>query len=425
MTDQAQEHSVRSPSSAHRWRRCAGSINAERGLPDRVGIEAAEGTLFHEHAEVCVVTGLDPQAMLPGVECVVSGHKVVYNDEMAMHLQGGINYIYNRMETATWETKNPVLMVEQRVKIEPWTLEPGGFGTSDLCMILADEKRIVVFDWKYGLIAVSPYKNDQLMLYALGCWESLASTHFAGVDPFEIEVELTIWQPRVPGAGGTWKTTMGDLLLEGEQIKIDAAATYEFDAPRTPGTKQCQYCKASATCAELARYNLEQFSLRFDDIDDSLEYGIELPDPDISSWTPERRAYVLLHKKVFERWFKKLHEDALVAFSQGQDYPFMKMVTGKSGDRYYRESQKETVIKILTEELKGKKISPVIHEPISPAQAQKALGKKKYDLLLKEYVEIPPGKPILVPETDPRIALPNLGEQLAEALNGLEDDGDE
>jgi len=44
-------------------------------------------------------------------------------------------------------------------------------------------------------------------------------------------------------------------------------------------------------------------------------------------------------------------------------------------------------------------------KPITLAATEKLLGKKRFEELLKDYVERPPGKPTLVPETDKREAI--------------------
>jgi hypothetical protein len=417
MTDETQEHSIWSPSSSHGWRRCPGRINAEKGLPDRVGPEAAQGTLFHDFAEIALRLGIDPGFFKVGLKEVIDGHEVEYDHDMVTYIREGIEYIHFRM--GQYGEVPVILMIEQRVKIEPWTGEPGGFGTSDICIIFPTLRRIIVFDWKYGKIVVSPIENDQLTLYCLGCWESFAGEIF-GWDATDIDVEFIIWQPRVPNGGGAWDTTMEKVLAEGEKIKVDAEATRDPNAPRIPGTKQCLYCKAAPTCKELAHHNLTQFKIRFDDIDDSLEYGIDLPDPGIDEWTPERKAFVLLHKSLFERWFKKLHEEAILNASLGKPLPLTKVVAGNAGHRYWKNKKKaeEELIKLVGA-AKAKKV-----ELITPAVAQKLVGDATYKKYLKEFVDQPAGKPIVVPETDPRKEIPTIGQEFDRLMADEMENGD-
>ena len=46
-------HAKLSASGAHRWTQCAGSVNAEEGLPNTTSIYAEEGTLAH-HVASCI-----------------------------------------------------------------------------------------------------------------------------------------------------------------------------------------------------------------------------------------------------------------------------------------------------------------------------------------------------------------------------------
>lgn len=399
MTDESQEHATRSPSGSHRWRRCAGSINAERGLPDKVGIEAAEGTLFHEHAEICLRDGLEPHDLPTGEKREVSGHIVAYNQEMIDNMYAGLDWIRERLSSEA------LLYVETRVWIEPYTLEDNGFGTSDVAIVYVKRRKIIIFDWKYGKVPVSPFRNDQATLYTLGVWETIAGELFDW-DPTGIEVEIMIWQPRVPGAGGSWETTMEEVLAEGDQIRIDAAATYDPDAPRTAGLKQCMYCKARAKCPERAAYNLELFDLHFEDIDEAIEWGPDVIPPImpvLEEWTPERRSYVWLHRKSFTRWLQELHDAIMLDAMADKETPFVKVVQGNAGRRAYKDEGKAKTV--LVKEL-GAKVA-VIESLITPAVAEKKLGKKKYRERLAEYVTQPEGKPLLVPVTDTRDKLPS------------------
>lgn len=418
MTDETHEHSIWSPSSSHGWRRCKARIRAEKGIPDKVGREAAEGTIFHEHAELAVRLGIDPGYFRTGQKELIDGHEVAFDEEMIRHLRDGIEYLKFRM--GEHGDVPVILMVEQKVNIEPFTGEPGGKGTSDICIIFPTLRIILVFDWKYGKVVVSPVENDQLSLYGLGCWQSFAGDIFEW-DPTDIDVEFIIWQPRVPGGGGSWPTTMEKLLAEGEKIRQDAEETRDPNAPFTPGPKQCMYCKAAPKCAALAQYNLELYSLHFDEIADSIEFGIDVPEPDLDGWTDELKAWVLLHKAMFERWFKRLHEEALRDAARGKPLPHLKMVAGNQGRRFYKD--KTAARRILIQELGKDKA--VIEEIITPPVAEKLLGAKRYREMLAPYVDQPPGKPILVPETDPRKELPSMGQEFDRLMADDDDENGE
>lgn len=415
MTEEINEHSTRSPSGSAAWRLCPGKINAERGLPDKVGREAAEGTLFHEGAEICLLTGIEPRFLPHGEPRLISGHTVSWNQEMCDHLTAGLDYLAELIEPGD------LVFIETRVRIEGYTLEEGGFGTSDVIIIKVAKRKIIVFDWKYGKIAVSPIENSQEILYGLGAWETVAGEIFDW-DPTDIEVDLIIWQPRIPDGGGLWSTTMEWMLQEGHQIRIDAAATYDPDAPRVPGDKQCRYCKRRGRCAEEASWRLATIGLRFEEIDQKIEW-----DPnsapvldDVSEWTEERRSYVWLHRKGIIRWLEKLGELIADDYRHGRPTPFIKAVQGNAGHRAYKPDALEAVKAYLTEALGADKA----FEPaklISPAVAEEKLGRKRYREDLALYVDQPEGKPILVPVTHKKTAIPPI----AARFDSIEEDESE
>ena len=313
-----------------------------------------------------------------------------------------------------------IIRVEEQVRIEPWTLERGGFGTSDVIIIYPDRREIIVFDWKYGKIAVSPVENDQEVLYALGVWETVAGEIF-NWEPEDIAVKLIIWQPRVPGGGGEWETTMEWLLQEGQQIRIDAAATYDEDAPRIPGGKQCQYCKFQPKCPEFARWNLKQIGLKFEDIDEGIELDVSPPlDEAFGEWTPERRSYVWLHRKAITRWLKMLGEQIMFDYQKGRDTPMIKAVPGNRGHRKWRDEEMAAVRAYLDANVDPDKA----WTPITPAALQELIGKKRYEEDLKDYVTQSEAKPMLVPLTDTRKAIPSNMVHF-EGIDPDEEDGEE
>ena len=397
MTEEIQEHSTRSPSGSAAWRRCPGKINAERGLPDRVGREAAEGTLFHEAAETCLKGGIDPQFLPQGETRIVSGHTVAFNQEMVDSMLGGLDLLDELIEPGD------IVRIEEKVWIEPYTLEDGGFGTADVIIIKVKKRKIIVWDWKYGKIAVSPIENDQECLYGLGVWETVAGEIFDW-DPTDIEVELIIWQPRVPGGGGRWPTTMEWLLEEGNRIRIDAAATYDPNAPRIPGLKQCEYCKAKKKCMEYVAYNLDLINLRFEHIDESIALDVTPPlVEDFDQWTPERRSYVWLHRKSITKWLQALHDEIMLDAIADEPTPLLKVVKGKGGRRKWKPKQIKAVGTYLETTI-GKDKAWV---PITPAVAEGLVGKKKFKEDCALYVDQSDPKPMLVPITDTRDPLPS------------------
>lgn len=408
-------HSKRGPSGAHRWRRCKGSLAAEAPFPDKAGYEAAEGTVFHEYAAMCLEHGLEPEDFPLGVKRKVDGWTVAYDAEMQHFMHEGLDWIADHIE------EGDIVLIERRVSIEPWC-GPGEFGTVDVCIIKPKKRLIIVFDWKYGKgEAVSPIRNDQAFLYVLGCWHEFAKAVFK--TPDDVRVVLHIEQPRMGEGGGTWETTMEEVLAEGVLIREDALATMEPDAPRTPGPKQCLFCRASGNCPEQAAYLLKVHGKSFDsiaqDVENFKEFGIGPSFQDPAKMSLEARSYVLLHWRMFKRWVDRIHALTYDDLRAGRAVPLLKAIQGRPGHRKYVDEEIETVRRLLIEKLgEEKAIEQIV---ISPPRVEELAGKKWFAENIKPFVRQPPGKPKLVSIDHKSPALTTFAEQ----FDSIADDDDE
>jgi hypothetical protein len=405
-----------SPSSAHRWRKCSDAPNQEAGLPNESTVYAAEGTVFHEYAALCLEIGIDPYVFV-GAPMEVEDHGVLLFDrEMADNMLYGLDYL--RDCAAVPGSK---LFVETRVDLTPWLGhdwspdlteledEDGEYGTTDAGIVNVSEKWMIVYDWKYGKgIPVSPFWNDQLILYGLGLWNTVAEVLFAGVNPAEIEVTLVIEQPRALGGGGTWTTTMAVLLAEGHRITIDAEATKEVDAKCTPGAKQCRMCRAAKfnTCKAHAEHIVDLFDLKLNEISEFADIGGKPPLLKPSALTPEQRSYILEHKAMFTRWLETLHSEAYEDAMQGRPTPGLKLVSGRSPPRKWKDEDKTkpTLVRNFGEAAWTKKL-------LSPTQVEEKVGKPTYNERFKRHVLYGEPRPELVPITDKRPALTPVGDR--------------
>jgi hypothetical protein len=58
--------------------------------------------------------------------------------------------------------------------VSPWTI-PHQHGTLDRAILIPEQNRLIINDLKWGRgIPVSPVRNKQMVLYALGFWDSCA-----------------------------------------------------------------------------------------------------------------------------------------------------------------------------------------------------------------------------------------------------------
>lgn len=404
-------------------------------MPDSVGEEARQGTCFHEVAADCLDFGVDPWPYV-GKEITweetVDGERITltrtFTREMAEKMMPGLIQL-----RAFEDAPGAKMYVEKRVSLEEWVGE-GESGTADCFIIDTLNWRIINWDWKWGAgVPVSPDWNDQTILYTLGVWsdygraaffEAMAEEHGwdeaekadAAGAPWEddIEVVICIEQPRAPGGGGTWRTTMGDLLAEGRKIKEDADKTLDPDAPRVPGEKQCQFCKAARhnTCEERMQKVLDLLDLDEDELETNLVTNTPPDIVDRRALTPEARSALLLNKKMITGLLEQLHEETMEDARVGRPTPGMKRVPGRRPPRKWTdEDRAELMLKHdFGDEAWTKKLR-------SPTSVEDELRKPVFKDRYASLVEVGDPTPTLVPESDPR-------EPIRTALDLLDDDDD-
>src|SRR5690606_7597484 len=151
-------------------------------------------------------------------------------------------------------------------------------GTLDVGIIQVKLNRIIIRDLKYGKgLPVRAEENAQLRIYAAGFYWYFARKFFPkGAKPDFI---IIIDQPRNEGGGGEWKVSDDDLMDWMEEAAEAGEKTYDANAKRTPGDKQCGYCKAAQNghCRAYDAWNLAKFGAKFDDFQNKKK-KVELPE---------------------------------------------------------------------------------------------------------------------------------------------------
>ncbi|AWY09515.1 hypothetical protein vB_RpoS-V16_79 [Ruegeria phage vB_RpoS-V16] len=374
-------HARLSPSSAHRWLRCPGSVRLSDEIEEtRTSEFAAEGTVAHHVREMCLVFGMEPEDFL-GQEIGADGFTFTVEDEMVEALRPGIEWVRERKGR---------LVNEYQVKFDRWL--PGQFGTLDVGII--GKHLIIINDLKYGAgVPVSPEDNEQLQTYALGFWDNVARHETAATDFL-----LVIDQPRAVGGGGEWRVTLDELLEFGERLKRGYEEVNADDPYLKPGEKQCRFCRAKGTCDAFAKWSIAQLDMEFDDLD---EDGDTLRLSEIGEFTPERRATIAMNKSLIENWLNAVHGQVLEDALMGRPVPGVKAVAGNQGRRAWADEKaaKRFMLRHIEAE-------EVFTEPalISPAQFEKKVPKEVREDVDK-YVSRSDGKPVLVRADDKRPAI--------------------
>lgn len=362
-------HAKLSASGSARWLNCAGSVNAEKGIKEKSSSFAAEGTAAHAVAEHCLVNEVTPESVIGQ-----TFEGFVVDNYMAEFVQQYIDYVTQ----FTGEH-----MYEVRVDFSPWV--PEGFGTCD-AMIIQSDGTLRVIDLKYGQgVRVDAEDNSQAMLYALGAYADFGYIHDINT------IEITIHQPRLDHVS-EWAISVDQLLEWGEEVKVKALACFEPDAPRNAGDKQCQWCKAKATCPELKRVTEQSIITMFDDI------AVDTV-PVTDALTDEQLAFALTNKKLITGWLDAVETHITDRLNDGGTFDGYKIVEGRSLRKWGNESQAVTILceQYTDEQLYSKKF-------LSVPQAEKLIGKKNMSII-NDLIIKPTGKPTLAPESDKRPAI--------------------
>lgn len=390
-------HAKLSPSAAHRWIPCPGSIALTKDMPDTAGPDARLGTFLHGVAATLLEQNEKHAKTALGLRGRVDNEEFVVTAEMVPWLQ---TYIAAVRRTVLVE--EGVLVVERKVVIteDLW-------GTPDAQVWSGDGKTLHIFDLKMGAgVLVEALENAQMMTYAAGALNAPAPP---GV-PMECEtVVLHIVQPRRPdldSAERVWSLSVEQLDEWVNETLLPAAKLARSEnAPLQPG-EHCRFCKAKATCPKLREEAVNTAVAVFPALDPEKPVAPPL----LVNMTNEQLGRVLTGAAAAESWIDAVRKEAAQRIQQGTEVPGWKLVARLGNRRWLDEGS-------VAAQLQAAGVDPwKPRELLSPAQAEKLLGRPGKKLIEPLTVRPTTGT-TLAPASDrrPSISMANVFGDLGEA----------
>lgn len=382
------KHALLSPSASHRWLHCTPSAMLESYEPSSYSPYAAEGTEAHALAELKLSYILG-KITIEEYETRFDNFRMnskFYSAEMNEF----VNDYVNEVMTIVKEDNKGIdckVYLEEYVRFED--IVPNGGGTSDV--VIVGDNFIHIVDLKYGKgVPVSAIGNPQLRLYALGA----VKQHLREITVNE--VRMTIIQPRLRDITTDYLSIadLNDWAIN--FVKPRAQLAIEGQGELCSGY-WCKFCKCKTKCKKLADDQLAVAQREFEDV--VIENNILEP----KNMSPEMLARILDIAPKFIDWFNDVQRYATqAAINEGLKIPKYKLVEGRSVRQIFDVDSVKEKLKTsgFTEEDYMKP-----QELLGITALEKNIGKKLFNDLCGQYVVKPSGRPVLVPESDKRVAL--------------------
>jgi len=385
-----------SPSGAPRWTRCPGSAKACADYPRTSNAFADDGSALHSFA-ADMLNGKDPLGSV-----FVAGTGSYHCDEDSMDL------LEEYVETVRAQVEEgDVLLVETRhdfmhllpEETQAMITWPEAFGTVDAVVIKVAKKELQIHDLKTGRKEVSAEHNEQLTLYALAALEEHSLL-------YDIEkVTLHIHMPRK--SNSSWELPWSD--VHKDTFRYYMQDCLADDPAFIPGEIQCKWCDHKPNCKAIEEDILAEF-MGNDDEDNLLL--AEDPGESVAELPEDRLASLLNKAPMIKNWVEAVEKAAYSIAMDGATLSGFKLVQNRPGNSTWTDAKE--VEAWLRAGRKAKRANMYKEALITPTQALKrAIVGPRNLAKMNAMIHRPPGKIVLVPESDKRDAyvLPDIASE--------------
>jgi hypothetical protein len=352
-------------SSAHRDIPCPGNIKKSENLPRRpTNAAAIEGSMHHEVMEKCQTDGTKPDAHVGLIYKEDDGQTQTFTEDDL-----DLSWIaYNATNELLDELDIDEIIIEPFVQFIPGK----SGGSIDLLGLSEDRKTLLIGDYKFGQVKVSPKESAQC-----GCYGISARVDPATADMFkQVEkIVFAIIQPRVKGVVSLWETDTKWL----DKFEKTYLAAMEKDH-LSPGS-HCKYCTAEPYC-ETRRAQVMASNLLGARDQKELSAAAEMVNE-------------------VEAWCKSIREELYLQMCRGVPIPGWKIVEKRHTRKWADEGHIESDLNFA-----GLKMDDIFkHTILTPPQMEKMLKKKKVEFDLDEFIVSKSSGNTIATEDDSRDAV--------------------
>lgn len=355
---------------------CPGSVALVDKIKAQFGDEpsgpyAIEGTHAHSMADMCLRSSNFDSSCYAGMH--LSDKEGVF--EVTKEMQAAVDvYLAECGKVAA--IPGIEWMSERRVTLAH--IDARMFGTCDFSAYDAATRTLYVMDYKHGAgIPVDVENNPQALFYAIGAWVAQGMPDFDAVN-------IAIVQPRAHGEPvKRWRASYFDIVDFEAALLAAVKAADAPNAPLVPG-EHCRkhFCRARSVCPAVREAAMKAVHDDFGQVADPTKFS------------RDELGRRLFEANQLRSYLKILEEHAASEAASGR-IPTGWTLRASEGRRAWNPGLAETEIATALSRISNG-VDPWQKSLISPAQAEKALGKKTFEQL-HGLVHKPAGAPKLVP----------------------------